>query len=152
MFFANFCRNHDLSQRFIGSIYGLPVHFDDFFTLGAISFFDSGFNQFNGFVLFQNAGNYKKGGHHNRVDPTTQTNFPGDFQSIDVIKSDFLFDDCFLHVFGKIFENLIFCPDGVQQENSAFFNSFQNVISADESLVVTSNKISIQDQISGLNR
>ncbi len=140
-------RNFDLDEGVVHFIHCIEVHFHYVFASAAIGFANGIFDEGDGFVSLQNAGDEEESSLHGGVDSSAETNFFSDLESIDVIEFDLAIDDGFLHVASEAGEGFFTAPIGVQEEYAVFLDAAEEVKSADESRVVTGNKVFLANQI-----
>ena len=81
---------------------GGAVHINDVLTLRAVRFFDCVLEIFNGVINRNNVGELKESRLHNHVETPAQTELARDFNGVDGVDVDIIFDDIFFHVGFKL--------------------------------------------------
>ena len=90
-------------QRLNALIDSRAVHIDDVLPLGAVRFFDSVLEIFNGVINRDNIGEFEESGLHNHIETPAETEFARDFDSVDGVDVDIIVDDVFFHSGFKFF-------------------------------------------------
>ena len=147
-------RNDDFFAGIRSEIDQFVVHIDNVLTFLTEGLGVEFLHTFFGFFVGNDAGKFEVSDHHDGVGTfAAETGLAlHDGFRVDVVELDLLVDDGFLHIAGQLGEDFIVAVMAVQQEGTAFFDAFEQVITADVSCGGAGNEVRARDEVGGLDR
>src|SRR5699024_10313090 len=108
--------------------------------------------QRNRFLLRNDIGKFKECRLENGVDPSAQTDFLTDLDTVDHIEFNVVLCHEFLHLSGKMSLDTFHIPGTVQQECAAINQFLNHVVFVNIGRVMASYKVCLMNQVSSFNR
>ena len=129
----------------------LIVHVDDSFTLLPVGFQGSVFHILNSLVSGDNVSQLEESGLQDGIDAAAQTDLLAQLHAIDDIELNVVLLHILLVSSRQSLFNLCLIPSAVKKESSAVLQILDHVIFTDIGGVVAGHKVSLVNQVSGLN-
>ena len=141
----------DLFKPGDGDINGVPVLLNDGRTLAAIGMLGVFLHVAVGILVRDNLCQLEESSLHDGVDTGTHTNLSGEIDGIDVVETRLFDGQLLLHVGRQTIIHLFLRPGAVEQEDTAFFERIDHVVSCDVGGVVAGDKVCKVDLIGRLD-
>ena len=127
------------------------VHVDDCVALLAVGLFDSGFHILFGVFVRNDVAKFKERCLHDGVDALCRADGFDNFVTVQGVETNVLLCDGVFDGSGQFLVHFFRSPDAVQQEDAAFFQIGQHIVTEQVAGGVASDKVGRVDQITGLN-
>ena len=123
------------------------VHAYDLLAFFAVSLVDRFLHLLDGFVERNHVRDLEEGTLHNRVRAAAQSEIHRDLRRVDDVEVDLVLGQVFLHVVGQRLLGRLGIVDAVEQERTAFFQSFEHIVFIDVRRYVAGYEVGGSDQV-----
>ena len=131
------------------AVNGRIVLVDDIFALLAVGLHDEVLHLLDSLVNGDNARDAEECGLENGVGTVAETDFLGNLGGVDVVNGDVVVGEILLHLVGKVGNEFVTVPDGVQQERTALLETTCHIVHVEVSLLVASHEVGCRHEVSG---
>ena len=142
-----FCRNFHLVHFCTALIDSGVVHAYDLLAFFAVSLVDRFLHLLDGFVERNHVRDLEEGTLHNRIRAAAQSEVHRDLRRVDDVEVDLVLGQVFLHVVGQRLLGRLGIVDAVEQERTAFFQSFEHIVFIDVRRYVAGYEVGGSDQV-----
>ena len=146
------CRVNSQLFVFTTTVNGSVVLVNHVFTLLAVRLHDEFLHLFYSQVNWNYASDTEECRLQDSVSTVTQTNFLSNLSCIDIVNSDVVFCEVFLHFVRQVLSQFFAFPDSVQQECTVLTQTTSYIIHVQVSLYVASYEVRSSYQVSRADR